>query len=66
LSFVVGSFAGEDDELDAATTLMVVLQMQQSRMLLVPPHWLAFIDDQVPQPKLICANIKFLMHLLGF
>jgi hypothetical protein len=48
LSFVVGSFAGEDDELDAAATLMVVLQMQQSRMLLVPAYWLAFTDVQVP------------------
>jgi len=53
LSFVVGSFAGEeDDELDAATTLVVVLQMQQSRML-VPAYWLAFTDDQVPHAKLV-------------
>jgi hypothetical protein len=63
LSFVVGSFVGEDDELDAAATLMVVLQMQQSRMLLVPAYWLAFTDVQVPQPKLISTNIKFLMHI---
>jgi hypothetical protein len=63
LSFVVGSFAGEDDELDAAATLVVLLQIQQSRMLLVPAYWLAFTDDQVPQPKLISANIEFLMHL---
>jgi hypothetical protein len=48
LSFVVRSFAGEVDELDAAATFVVVLQMQQSRMLLVPAYWLTFTDDQVP------------------
>jgi hypothetical protein len=73
LSFVVGSLVGEDDELDVATTaFVVVLRMEQLRMLLVPAYWLAFIDDQVPNlavsyshpwPKLIFTTIKFIMHL---
>ncbi len=45
LRFVVGSLVGEDDELDDVTTFVVVLRMQQLRMLLVPTYWLAFIDD---------------------
>ncbi len=45
LSFVAGSFVGEDDELDAVVTFVVVLRMQQLRMLLVPAYWLTFNDD---------------------
>jgi uncharacterized membrane protein len=48
LSFVARSFVGEDDELDVAVTFVVVLRMQQLRMLLVLAYWLAFTDDQVP------------------
>jgi hypothetical protein len=35
LSFVARSLVGEDDEFVAATAFVVVLQMQQLRMLLV-------------------------------
>jgi hypothetical protein len=75
LSFVVRFVVGEDDDLDAATTFVVVLSMQQFRMLLVLAYWLAFTNDRVanlvipyshPWPKLISADIKFLMHLQGF
>jgi hypothetical protein len=64
-SFVAGSLAGEDDELDAAAALVVVLLMQLPRMLLVPAYWLAFADDQAPNlavpdshpcPKLVSAE----------
>jgi hypothetical protein len=73
LSFVVGSLVGEDDELDVVVaTFVVILRMEQLRMLLVSIYWLAFTDDWVPNlaipyshpwPKLIFATIKILMHL---
>jgi hypothetical protein len=38
LSFVVGSLVGEDDELDVVAAFVVVIQMEQLRMLLVPAY----------------------------
>jgi hypothetical protein len=73
-SFVAGSLAGEDDELDAAAALVVVLLMHLPRMLLVPAYWLAFADDQVPNlavqyshpcPKLVSAQQRIPHALEG-
>jgi hypothetical protein len=73
LSFVIGSLVGEDDELYVAVAaFVVIIRMEQLRMLLVPAYWLAFTDEQLPnlavpyshpRPKLIFTTIKFIMHL---
>ncbi len=48
LSFVARSLVGEYDEFDLVAAFVVVLRMQQLKML-VPTYWLVFTNEQVPK-----------------
>jgi hypothetical protein len=68
----IKSLVSEYDEFDVVVAFMVVLGMQQLKMLLVLTYWLVFTNAQVPNfvlpyshtwPKFLPTNIKFLVHL---